>query len=301
MWLLSALGAAVALGFSSAIDSVLANRVFVSSRTLMFYSSLFNAVFLPFLLLFITPSVLPPAAIGIVLLVGFLDIIYLFPYYRAVREADASVVNALLSFSRILTPFFAYFLLDERLGIGAYIGFTVILLAGSLLSVKPGHTFKFNAAFWYMLLTSAIISIDVVLYKQLYTIVDWPTGYTWGALSGIAWLVIITFCTSKVKDLKDGFSAFKASFGYFALNESLTFIGFIATAYALARAPVTAVTAAYGFTPFFAIGAAWLLRRLPGHNAQEDLSTGSVIKKSILFAVILGGLLLVAQDSSVIL
>lgn len=95
--------------------------------------------------------------------VGFLDIVYLYPYYTAMKVIDTSIVAALFSLGQITIPVMTYLWLDERLSLTQYIGFAIIIMSSIALSIKGTKIPKLNRAFYYMVGASLLRAFYVVL------------------------------------------------------------------------------------------------------------------------------------------
>lgn len=112
-FLLAAFGSPLFYAFAVIIESQLSNRTFKHQTTMIFYISLMNAVFVPLVMFLGWPSVPSTAAIVCYVLLAFLDIVYLYPYYTAMKVIDTSIVAALFSLGQITIPVMTYLWLDD--------------------------------------------------------------------------------------------------------------------------------------------------------------------------------------------
>jgi uncharacterized membrane protein len=160
MWLFFSLGAVVVMSLSNILDSFLSNNRFKSGLSLALFSAVMNIMFVPIVMWIDPPGIPALSLIPIFIIASLLDVLFLIPYYQAMQEEDASVVAALFSLTRVFTPIFAYLLLNERLTLTHYVGFGLITLGGMALSSDSLRKFKLNRAFWLMLASSAMISLD---------------------------------------------------------------------------------------------------------------------------------------------
>ena len=149
------------------IESMLSNHTFKRQTTMIFYISLMNAVFLPLILIFGLPSVPSSECLWLYLILALLDVIYLYPYYTAMKVIDTSIVGALFSLGEITVPVLSFFLLGEILNLHQYIGFAIIIMASVALSIKGSRIPKLSRAFYYMVIASLLISFRVVLIKYV--------------------------------------------------------------------------------------------------------------------------------------
>ena len=84
---------------------------------MIFYISLMNAVFVPLVMFLGWPSVPSTAAIVCYVLLAFLDIVYLYPYYTAMKVIDTSIVAALFSLGQITIPVMTYLWLRRNMNV----------------------------------------------------------------------------------------------------------------------------------------------------------------------------------------
>lgn len=80
-------------------------------------------------------------------LLAFIDVAYLYPYYKAMKVIDTSIVSALFSLGQITIPIMTYLFLDERLRESQYAGFLLIIAASIVLSINDFKMPKLNRAF----------------------------------------------------------------------------------------------------------------------------------------------------------
>ncbi|HLC59398.1 MAG TPA: hypothetical protein VJH34_02650, partial [archaeon] len=101
LWLLIALLNPLLHGWSNIIDNVLVNRIFKNPLNLVVFSSVMNLAFLPLLFLFHIPVLPTASTLPIFILLGLLDIAYVWPYYKALQHDDTSVVSGLFSLGKV--------------------------------------------------------------------------------------------------------------------------------------------------------------------------------------------------------
>ena len=77
--------------FAVIIESLLSNRTLKHQTTMIFYISLMNAVFLPLTLLLGKPSLPDGNAWICYIILALIDVIYLYPYYTAMKVIDTSI------------------------------------------------------------------------------------------------------------------------------------------------------------------------------------------------------------------
>lgn len=115
-------------------------------------------------------------------LVGMIDVFYQIPYYEALRRGDTSVVVAWFSLGYVLVPVLAYLMVDEKLSFVQYAGFGIIIAASVVLNIENPRKIKINKAFYLMLLSSLLLSLQAVLYKYALEKIDWISAVFYSAL-----------------------------------------------------------------------------------------------------------------------
>src|SRR3989344_6570196 len=161
MWLLIAFLAPAFYALSNVLDNFLANKKFKNPTTLAFYTSSFNILFLPVVFVFLNPKIPPVSALPILFLLGLINILYLYPYYKGLQSDDTSIAISFFGLGRIFIPILAFFIVGEVLMASQYLGVGLIVLSSTLLSLRGWRqNFKFSRAFWYIGLAAFILSFE---------------------------------------------------------------------------------------------------------------------------------------------
>lgn len=297
LWLLIAFIGPICYGLANVLDNYLSNRLFRNPATLVFYSSLFNVAFLPFIFLIQWPTMVSlrtfPALFGL----GLMGVLYLYPYYRALQLGDTSIISSFFALGKIFVPILAFFLLNEVLTLRQYVGFFLVVMGGAFLSYERRQgRITFNSAFWYMALASLAVTFDGILYKYLY-----EQGVNWSTALGGSYLVafflgLLFFIPRGTRrDISAHAATFRHTLPLFGFEELLTFIAVAATAYAFFLAPVSLVKSIDAFSPFFALLYAVLFAKSLPRIFKERVERGIIMKKVSLFAVMVAGIVLIVS------
>ncbi|MDE2079690.1 MAG: EamA family transporter [Patescibacteria group bacterium] len=296
MWLLIAFLSPVLYAWANVFDNFIIGK-FKTPFTLSFYSSLSGLVFAPILFLVQRPALPPVGTWPVFVGLGAVNILYLYPYYRALQTEDTSVVVSLFSLSRIWIPILAFLIVGEVLAPAQYIGIFIITVASISLGLSRRHLrLRLSQAFWWMILAAFITSFEGVFLKYLYDRgVGWSTAVGGELLMSVVLMSLLFVNSSYRRSVAAQFPRFKQMLYTIGVEETFTFLAFAASSFAITLAPVSAVSAISLFTPFFALFyAGSLSRRLP-RFFKEKIDGGSVIKKSVLFAAMILGVILVAS------
>ncbi|MEI7891089.1 MAG: EamA family transporter [bacterium] len=281
-------------GFSNTLDSHLSNNIFSRVRVFVFFGGLLNLFSLPIIFSITKPNFLSIDVLPFILLIALIETTYLFPYYKAVKVADTSIVNALFSLGKVFVPILAFFIVKERLATVQYLGFIVIIISSVLLTFEPKN-FKFNKSLLLMGIVSIILAIEGIIYKYILESISWGTGFFWVTLfSSLISVSIFAHKPSQVI-IKENFKSFKKSFKILIAQEILTWSGNMVEVYAISILPITMVKGITSSQPIFVLIYAVLFAKLFPHAFKEKTDMGNMIKKIILFLIMIGGTLLVIQ------
>lgn len=297
MWLFYAFLAPMFFGIASIFDNFLTNKSFRSPVTLTFYASLFNVIFVPFLLFFYPLSFPPLALAPIFLLLGIINVIYLFPYYKGLQSDDTSTAVSFFGLARIFIPLWAFFIVGEKLTFEEYIGIVLIIVGSILLSMKGSiKDIRLSKALFYILTAAFIISFEGVLLKYLFNNgVSVGVGAAGEMITSFLCALLFLFHRKTRQDIKVSFSVFKKKIPIFFVEEGATFIAFFTGSYALAIAPVSLVKSITILSPFFVLIYAKLLGNKFPDFFNEQKGIGITLKKVILFSMTAFGVFLITH------
>ena len=224
-----------------------------------------------------------------------IDVFYQIPYYEALRRGDTSVVVAWFSLGYVLVPVLAYLMVDEKLSFVQYAGFGIIIAASVVLNIENPRKIKINKAFYLMLLSSLLLSLQAVLYKYALEKIDWISAVFYSAL--FSTLTVFGFLMPRIVrlNIKANFPRYKTKFYVFGLNEFVNQVGTVASIFAMSLLPVVAVESINSTQPLFVLGIGAALYALFGNRFKEDVSTVHLLRKSICFVFITAGVFMVLK------
>ncbi len=298
MWVLIAFLNPSLHALSNVLDNYLVNRLFERKTTLIFYATLLNALFLPFLFLFAgLPSFPADNALLIFIGLAFINVIYLYPYYKALEQNDTSKVVALFSLSQLFVPVLAYVVVREVLTPLQYVGAGLIMATSLALSLERNSLSKLNGSFWWMVLCTFILAFEYVLYKLAFVSVDWITGFSWPVIFSFGFALPLLLVTAIRNDIVSSWALFRRKFHVFATEELTTFLGIAAGTYAISVAPVTLVKAIVSTEPAFVLLYAVAFRKLYPRVFKEQVDRISIYKKLALFVIMGVGVVLAVGTS----
>ncbi len=281
--------------FANIIECKLANNIFKHPATMIFYISLMNCVFMPLLLFFGMPTLPALRAVPFYLLLAVIDVVYLYPYYKAMKVIDTSIVSALFSLGQITIPVMTYLLLDERLRESQYAGFLLIIAASILLSINDFRLPKLNRAFYYMLFVSLLRAFYVVLEKYTFGIDDnWINMIIYVNILSCLLPFSLFLHKKSAKRIKKVFGEYRKNCKIFCINELLCFFGCAASVFALSKLSAVTSSAISATAPIFLLAISFTLKKSFRIRLRETITPLIMAKKAVCFAGIIFGVILVA-------
>ena len=271
---------------SNIFDAYIVGNLFKKVSTSIFFSNITNILGLVVLLMMGEVHLLSQQALPYAVLVSFISVFYLFPYYAALRETDTSVVAALFSLERVFVPVWAYLFIGEVVHSGQYVGLGIIIVTTVILNIQDPKKIKLNKAFWLMLFSAVILSFQGVLYKKVLQDTDWLSVAFWCffMVFVIRWSMVL-FKPLR-RDVVAEFPKYKDNFGKFCLIAVIDQLGTLAPIYALSIVPVLVETSVSSTQPIFVVLYGIILAKLFGNKFKENLSRKDIIRKIICFTII---------------
>ena len=297
MWLIIALLVPMFYAIANISDSFLINKSFKNPVTLIFYAYLFEIIFIPIVFLFYHPGFPPILLLPIFFLLGATNVLYLYPYYKGLKEDDTSTAVSFFGLGRIFIPIWAFLIVGERLSLVEYIGIIFIIIGSVLLSMKGSlKNIKFSKALFYILLAAFVTSFEGILLKYLFEHgVSVATGAAGEMIMSFLFVLLFLFHRGTRLNIVKDFSIFKQKIHLLFVEESATFIAFFTGSYALSIAPVSLVKSIGALTPFFILLYAKLFdKKLPQlFNEQKGVNIN--LKKIFLFSLTVIGIFLITR------
>lgn len=297
MWFFIALGAAAFYAVAEELDNFLVNREFRHPFVLVFFSSLFNLVFIAGTIVVRHPAFPPPSTWPLFLLLGLVDILYLYPYYRGLQRDDTSVAISFLALERIFVPILAFLLVGESLATVQYLGIVVIVFSVILLGFHRARgSARVSSAVGYIGVASFILAFEGIVLKLLFergvAVSVAVTGeYSLSFVFGMALLLVPAIR----KEIKKAAPIFLRWSPLFLAEEAFTFFGLATESYAISQASVSIVKGVTAASPFFLLAYALLGEQFFPRAFRENIRKRRVIQKLLLFALVIAGILLVKE------
>lgn len=229
----------------------------------------------------------------IALLAGIFYIWLVVPFYKACQYEEVSRIQILWQIMPIFTLIIATIFLNEILSLNDYIGFSLLILGGIIVSLKKVKgIFKLNIAFYLILFATFIAAIHAVLSKYVFTNADLLSGFVFIRVG--AFLMSMTFLISNKhrKILLETFSKMKIKIKSIIGIKAITDLSALFIfSYVLITGPVSLVSVIGNATKpiFVLILASFITIRFP-QIIKEDLTIDSIFNKVIALILVLAGL-----------
>ncbi|MEZ4104590.1 MAG: EamA family transporter [Candidatus Paceibacterota bacterium] len=239
---------------------------------------------------------LPTEEIYTLLLTGFLLVLWIYFYLKALSEDDASVVMTLLVLAPFFSLIFGQIILKEFLT-------SVELLAGGLMVLGAlTVVYEPNAkkikwkVFGYAIAASVITALMLSLFKFVAL-----EGGAWESLfwrsvgmvfiGGLIYLFISSYRDSFHIFMRDHFTR---GVGLNVTNESLTLTGDTLFAVAILFAPLALVQTTEAYQPIFVFLMILIINRFGVRVVQENIEKKVLIQKGIGFVLVLVGTIILS-------
>lgn len=297
MWLLFAFLAPAFYAIAEIFDNFLVNKEFRHPMTVVFYSFLFNLIFVPLLFIFQHPAFPPLHTLPIFLLLALVNVGYLYPYYRGLKSDDTSVVISFFAIGRIFVPVFAFLIVGEVLAFQQYAGIALIILSVAALATHHSkQRFKFSKALWFIALAALLLAVEGVLLKLLFDQGINVSTAVGGESILSTLLAMFILCSGQVrKDVRAVWPLFVKLSPLFLLEETLTFLGQVSESTAISLTSVSVVKGITMASPFFLVAYAWAGHKMFPNLFKEDLHRKKIVRKLLLFVVLIIGIILVKE------
>lgn len=185
------------------------------------------------------------------LLAGFSFAAMLYFYFKAMELEDVSKVIPLFYINPLFILILAGIFLNESLTTQNYLGVFLIVIGAIFLSLKKSLAFKSRLGFLFTILSALCIAINQVIVKYLLNFQDYWTVFAYVRMG--AFLIIIPVLIFNFADLKRMFRQKLPAVGLIALNESITFLAYLALTFASTVGMISLVNAIIATQPFFVL------------------------------------------------
>ncbi len=217
--------------------------------------------------------------------------LYLFPYYQALREEEASIVTPLFQMVPLIGFILGFVFLHEHLTTRQIIAGLVIISGSIGITLDLNRRFYLKGKIFLLLLIScSTVSVGVLLYKLGAIRSDYWTAIFWQEIG-----IVLTACALlTVKNYRANFLQIWADRNYkfisiMGLNEVLSWGAGSLFSYAYLLAPIALVQLVGSIQPIFVLIMGIIGSVFIRNFTSEDLSRKFLAQKIVFIAIILVG------------
>lgn len=236
----------------------------------------------------------------ILILIGFLTLLWIVFYLKALEFEDVSVVTPLYLLVPVFTYILEIFVFGFVIGLKEILAIVLILSGGLLLNLqieKISGLKKFvvnKKVLILMTLASFLISLIGILFKYVTVPSDFWTSIFWEHFGlGLAGIFVFAFVSRYRKQfIKEIRTYGYKLFGVNILNESITVLGNLSKNFATLLVSITVVYSIETFQPVFVLLIGFILSLFFPKILKEDFSKKALLKKLIPILIMIAGSLL---------
>lgn len=290
-WIFLALLVPLIYAIITLIDDNLLSYVYRSPRVGASISGLFGI--LPAIILVATVDVgnVPTKLIMLAIFTGMLSVFAIYFYFVGLSKASPSVVSALMSLSPAIIPFLAYFVVGERLGLQAILGFSIVIVATICYSMVEMGEFRLSKALIPVLVAGLSLDFVAVINKYIYTNTGFLSAYFYYSI-GLVIAGIVLMSLFNQGDKRTLATIFQRRYILLVLLlvivELMSLIASFTFNKALSLGPVSLVSAIENIQPIFVLLITLIFFRLAPHFFLEAKSPGVKTKALLALAMIFG-------------
>lgn len=277
-------------GINNYIDKFFLEKYDIKPVVFTIYSGIFGLAAGLLVFLFTGFYATDPWSLFVLLASGLLTNIFLLPYFKALSTDETSRVIPLFQFSPVFVLILSYLFLGEVLQSKQYFGAIIIIAGSFLISIKKfdKKLFKIRPSFWYMVLSSFLFALSIVLYKfGVENIPFWNTLPYEGF--GMAIGAAFVFLLNKRIFIKQTMSFPKKVYMIMGINETIYILGRYTTYFALSLISASIVNILGGFQPLFVLIYGIILSLWFPSLIKEVISKEVLVQKIVAILLIFLG------------
>jgi uncharacterized membrane protein len=300
-WFYWALLSPALMAMSNHFDKYLLEKYFKTNGSLiLIIISTFSAIlFIPIAVL-MSGNVFNITGLEIIWLIAqsIVQLLAIWIYLYVLKESEASIVVPFFQFLPIFYYILSYIFLGETLTLFQITGSLVIMAGALILSLEIQSDFKVifkYKLFWLMLLSSLMLAISGVIFKNVALEASFWTATFWDYVGWVLFSLTVVIFTPKLRlNIKQVFKENKLRIiSLNTLNESIYLLGELTGRFAGMLAPLALVEAVSGFQPAFVFIFGSLLAFFFPRISQESLSRKDLIQKIVAIVIIVLGSVLI--------
>jgi len=224
---------------------------------------------------------------------GILYILMCIFYFKAVKIEEISRVVPLFYLTPLFVLVLAAIFLGEIFTPIKYAGIFLLIIGAILISSKNLTKVSLGKAFWFMMLSSLVLSLHYIITKHLLNFADFWTVFSYTRIGTIFVLIPIFYFnfSDLVSTVKEHG---KKVVAVISLNESLNLVGVLLITIAAAIGYITLVnTLSNSIQPLFVLFSAVILSIFYPRILKEEIGKSTILQKLIAIALMFTGAVLI--------
>ncbi len=295
LWLLFALLSNFFRSFSRIANQFLRKKHIADDSSfiliMMFFFSIIWLAFLPFIEITVPPIPQLIAALASGFIIIFLSI---FPYVYALSREELSSIVPILNLSTLFVLVISVIFLGEKLTGKSYAGFSLLFLAGMIITVEKVKGYlRLNKTLLVVLGAAIGSAISLTLLKFFFLTESYWNGFFWFNFGSIIATAVILFFPNSVKNLKKHSNMIKGKVALiFLIAVIFGLLGDLSLLYAMKLGPISLVSVIGSTQMAFMFVIALLFSRFLPSVLKERTDRKTLLKKSIAIAIMIVGVVL---------
>ena len=218
-----------------------------------------------------------------------------FFYYKAVQHEEISRVLMLWQLIPVFVLVLSFLFLSEFLTKNRLIGFLFLFAAGIIVSYKKiNGSFRLSRAFYYMLVSTILISVYYLISKHTYEVTDFWSAFMWLRLSAFIPLLLLILPSARNQFIST-FKNMKHGIKGLVISKMITdFSAFIILGLAMLNGPISLISALGSATaPVFIFAMTLFTSVYLPKIVKEPVDKKTILTKILAVAFIVAGIIFV--------
>jgi drug/metabolite transporter (DMT)-like permease len=294
-WYFFAFSAPILYSFTSFIEKFLLDKKIKNPMTILFLTNLFWTLLGIVIWGLKGFPLLNLRETTVLLIAGIILVLYLIPYYKALKIDEVTRVVPLFQFSPVTVLILSYIFLKETLALKQIIGFIAVVFGGFLIARDSSQKgiFKMRKSFWFMLLSAFLYGLIGVLFRAIVKENDF-----WVILSyeyfgiGLGSIILLMINPNLLKEIRAESSGIKESVGFIVLSSFLSLVAQMSESFAYTLIAAPYVSLALGVQPLILFLEGIILSLFLPNFVKENMNKSVLINKTISILILLIGVYL---------
>lgn len=283
-------------GINNYIDKFFLAKYQISPVVITIYSGIFGFLAGIIILLFTGFYQSDLKSFLIILSSGFLTNIYIFPYFKALEKEETSRVIPLFQFTPIFVLILSFIFLGELMQMKQYFGSLLIITGAFLVSLHKldFKIFNLRPSFWYMMLSSFLFAVSLILYKfGVREIPFWHTLPLEGFGMMLGAVAVYLYKNNKTIFIEETKRFTKNVYMLMTVNEAVYLLTRYTIYFAVSLIAVSLVNVLGGLQSVFILIYGVVLSLWFPQILKEVISRKVIVQKMVSIVIIIAGLYLI--------